>query len=193
MINFSCQPGLRLDIHRYAVARARLSNKVGALVSQFAHHQEHLKIPLVCDQRGAQSRRCGRYLRRAGAKDPLEVIDNIKGVKAKLLEQVYPAVVSSFSLTNKPCYPYAFQVSRLCMLATEHIPWLAQGDVWSLRRPALWLPSAWRLWASRGGGYYTLCQRPAEEQRLSQDPVWKFDAGWEPLIVGIKHSQPRDG
>ena len=42
----------------------------------------------------------------AGAKDSLEVIDNIKGIKAKLLSQMYEAIVSSFSLTNKSRYRY---------------------------------------------------------------------------------------
>ena len=46
----------------------------------------------------------------AGAKDSLDVIDNIKGVKAKLLSQVYQAIVSSFSLTNKSRYRCAFAV-----------------------------------------------------------------------------------
>jgi aspartyl-tRNA synthetase len=47
----------------------------------------------------------------AGAKDTLEVIDNIKGVKAKLLSQVYQAIVNSFSLTNKSRYRYIFSRS----------------------------------------------------------------------------------
>ncbi|KAF7979700.1 hypothetical protein HWV62_41034 [Athelia sp. TMB] len=44
----------------------------------------------------------------AGAKDSLEVIDNIKGIKAKLLSQMYEAIVSSFSLTNKSRYREKF-------------------------------------------------------------------------------------
>jgi len=44
----------------------------------------------------------------AGAKDTLEVIDNIGGVKAKLLSEVYQAIVRSFSLTNKSRYREKF-------------------------------------------------------------------------------------
>ncbi|KZP05302.1 aspartyl-tRNA synthetase cytoplasmic [Athelia psychrophila] len=44
----------------------------------------------------------------AGAKDSLEVVDNIKGIKAKLLSQMYQAIVSSFSLTNKTRYREKF-------------------------------------------------------------------------------------
>lgn len=40
----------------------------------------------------------------AGAKDSIEVVDNIKGIKAKLLSEVYKAIVHSFSLTNKSRY-----------------------------------------------------------------------------------------
>jgi aspartyl-tRNA synthetase len=46
----------------------------------------------------------------AGTKDSLDVIDNIKGIKAKLLSQVYQAIVSSISLTNKSRYRCAFAV-----------------------------------------------------------------------------------
>ena len=46
----------------------------------------------------------------AGAKDTLEVIDNIGGVKAKLLSEVYQAIVRSFSLTNKSRYRCVFAI-----------------------------------------------------------------------------------
>lgn len=59
----------------------------------------------------------------AGAKDSLEVIDNIKGIKAKLLSQVYQAIVSSFSLTNKSRYRYVssffFALSTLIYVYSE--------------------------------------------------------------------------
>lgn len=44
----------------------------------------------------------------AGAKDSLEVVDNIKGIKAKLLSRTYQAIVNSFHLTNKSRYRYPF-------------------------------------------------------------------------------------
>lgn len=46
----------------------------------------------------------------AGAKDTVEVIDNIKGIKAKLLSEVYRAIVSLFSLTNKSQYRYVVPI-----------------------------------------------------------------------------------
>jgi hypothetical protein len=50
----------------------------------------------------------------AGAKDTVEVTDNIKVIKAKLLSEVYKVIVSLFSLTNKSQYRYvALSVFRL--------------------------------------------------------------------------------
>jgi hypothetical protein len=46
----------------------------------------------------------------AGAKDTLEVIDNIRGVEAKLMSQVYKAIVSSFYLANKSRYRFVFAI-----------------------------------------------------------------------------------
>jgi aspartyl-tRNA synthetase len=53
----------------------------------------------------------------AGAKDTVEVIDNIKGINAKLLSEIYKAIVNLFSLTNKSQYRYvALSVFRLSSL-----------------------------------------------------------------------------
>jgi len=74
---------------------------VGARFPQLASRNIR-KASVLRDRRDAE--RCRGYFG-ADAKDTiLEVIDNIGGVKAKLLSQVYQAIISSSPLTNKPRY-----------------------------------------------------------------------------------------
>ena len=44
----------------------------------------------------------------AGAKDHLDVVDNIKGIESKLLSHLYNRIVHLFPLLNKSRYRYVF-------------------------------------------------------------------------------------
>jgi aspartyl-tRNA synthetase len=49
----------------------------------------------------------------AGVREAIEIVDNIKAVRAKFLSKLYNAIMSSFNLANKSRYRFVALVYSL--------------------------------------------------------------------------------